>query len=121
MDQDRRVLLQTLGLELPTGGTSMKIRPLRGIQLGTIEATTRCMPSEGHPHYYVATAPDGTTFARRTRRAYTHAVLARREGGSRWGLVAFAGSRDLAGARAAQWDRRVPGSLSLVVPVEERA
>jgi len=98
----------------------MKIRPLRGIQLGTIEAAVRCMPSEGRPHHYVATAPDGTSFARRTGRTYTHAVLTRREGGSRWGLVAFAGTRDLASVRAAQWDRRVPGSLSLVVPVEER-
>ena len=54
---------------------------------------------------YVATAPDGSEYTRKTERTYTHAVLL--EGEEGWGAVGFCGRPDLAEKKRGEH----PGSI----------
>lgn len=81
---------------------------------------------------YVATAPSGEQFTRKSHRTYTHAVLTfghdwytRKNGlGPRWGVLAFCGRHDLAVKRANQeraWlAANEPDSQVLIVELTTR-
>ncbi len=72
---------------------------------------------------YVATAPDGREFERRTERTYTHAVICHVPAENRWGIVSFAGSARLAAEAADRWNRHVHvhNKPAQVVPAVKRS
>jgi hypothetical protein len=67
---------------------------------------------------YLATAPNGQTFERKSSKLYTHALASKTMASKDWGVASFCGSLALAEKRIKQLSKFYGGEW-LIVPVNK--